>query len=33
MKSNATYRNIARFGLIQHPEKPEVKFYFERVGE
>lgn len=32
MKSSATYRNIARFGLIQHPENPNVRFYFERVS-
>ena len=31
MKSNATYRSIARFGLIRHPENPEVRFYFERT--
>lgn len=30
MKGNATYKNIARFGLIQHPENPKVQFYFER---
>lgn len=29
MKGNATYRNIARFRLIQHPVNPEVRFYFE----
>lgn len=32
MKGSATYRNIVRFGLIQHPEKPTVQFYFERRG-
>ena len=30
MRDSATYRNIARFGLIHHPEKPTVQFYFER---
>lgn len=32
MKSSATYRSIARFGLIQHPGNPIVRFYFERVS-
>lgn len=30
MRDNATYRSIARFGLITHPEKPSVRFYFEK---
>lgn len=30
MRDSATYRNIARFGLIHHLEKPTVQFYFER---
>ena len=30
MKSSATYRNLVRFGLIKHPEKTVVRFYFER---
>lgn len=33
MKGSATYRNIVRFGLIQHTEKPTVQFYFERISE
>lgn len=30
MRDSATYRSIARFGLIQHPKNPRVRFYFER---
>lgn len=30
MRDSATYRSIARFGLIQHPANPRVRFYFER---
>lgn len=29
MRDNVTYRNAVRFGMIKHPEKPKVKFYFE----
>ena len=31
MRDSVTYRNAVRFGLIKHPEKAEVKFYFERA--
>lgn len=30
MKSSATYRSLVRFGLIKHPGKTVVRFYFER---
>ena len=30
MKNSATYRNLVRFGLIKHPEKTVLRFYFER---
>lgn len=33
MRDSATYRNIARFGLIKHPDNPTVQFYFERNSE
>jgi hypothetical protein len=30
MRDSATYRNIARFGLINNPEDPVVRFWFEK---
>ena len=32
IRDNVTYRNAVRFGLVKHPEKPKVIFYFEKVG-
>jgi len=33
MRDSATYRNIAKFGLINNPEDPVVRFWFEKYGD
>ena len=33
MRDSVTYKNAVRYGLINHPENPKVKFYFEKVRD